>query len=202
MSSMMKSTIGGFSVALAIAFGVGTNKGCTKTTERLQNEIKAEQDAISQHVKNETNDINRKCASDESAKRADVAKRKDAVSNRLAAETSSFERSFHSAKTEIEREIAGMASEKEFIQTVRSRVGSDVVAEFQSVGSDLQSVRSVLHDAEAVYVAFDRTKWIASDWRSLTSLQKDAFNEYGEIDKSFRKAARLIKVEQALNSDN
>lgn len=202
MSSMMKSTIGGFSVALAIAFGIGTNKGCTKTTERLQNEIKAEQDAISQHVKNETNDIDRKRASDESAKRADVAKRKNAISTRLAAETSSFERSFNSAKTEIEREIVGMASEKEFIQTVRSRAGSDVVTEFQSVGNDLQSVQSILRNAEAVYAAFDRTKWIASDWRSLTFLQKEALNEYREIDKSFRKAAGLIKVENTLNSAN
>lgn len=196
-------------LAVAIAFAIGANRGCSSGKEAAVREIKELRENLEADLQRRKAEIEHRSANALKGKRKDAERIRDDIAQKAAQDEKKAQTDFESMKRTLESEVSKLeadwnrrntleAERRESLRSLREKIGSTTVAEFLTAGNDVDDIQGTAAEMAALYDAFGRTRQFYSDWRDLSSLLKDLRQSWEKTERDFHEAAALIQTEAAL----
>lgn len=194
----MKGFLIGIVLLFVVPFGVGGYKGYTNRKTALEQELQTMRAMLEEDVQRQKEEIDRKNTVAIDKKRAEARCRREEEKSKFDKAAELNRASFESQIRGLEQAIAKMEGEKDLLQVLRRKLGSEKVMEFQAIGEDIVVASKDLDEANALFEAFNRTKWMSQGFRELRTIVGKLRKDYETTERKLREAASLLQTEDAL----
>lgn len=194
----MKGLLIGIVLLFVVPFGIGAYKGYANRKTALEQELQTMRSMLEEDVQRQKEEIDRNNMAAIDKKRAEVRRRRAEEKSKFDKANELTRASFESQIRDVEQAIAKMEGEKDTLQVLRRKLGSEKVMEFQAIGEDIVVATKDLDEANALFEAFNRTKWISQGFRELRTIVEKLRKDYETTERKLREAASLLQTEDAL----
>ena len=194
----MKGFLIGIVLLFVVPFGVGGYKGYTNRKTALEEELQTMRAMLEEDVQRQKDEIDRENTVAIDKKRAEARRRREEEKSKFDRAAELNRASIESQIRGVEQAIAKMEGEKDMLQVLRRKLGSEKVMEFQAIGEDIVVATKDLDEANALFEAFNRTKWMSQGFRELRAIVGKLRKDYETTERKLREAASLLQTEDAL----